>query len=314
MIELCLAFAADLLIGDPVYRLHPVRVMGQCISHGEDFLRRLVRNPYLAGFLLATFLPAAVFLLAAWIINLASRIHPLAGLLLNAVGIYTAVSVHDMRKEALRILDDLDQDLLLKARKDLSRIVGRDTTHLDQEDITRATVETTAESTLDGIVSPLFYAALGGAPLALTYKAINTLDSMIDHRTERYREFGFFAAQIDHWVNWFPARISYAIICAAAAISGQNASGAVKAGGQEMKSFTAVSDIPEAAFAGALDVRLGGLNVYQGRAEQKKILGVVDRTVGPECIERSVTLMIVAAWITLACCVAIRFILNQVLP
>ena len=194
---LLVAFLADLCVGDPVYWYHPARIMGKIIEQGEKFLRRYIYAEKLAGALLAVSFPILVFCFMWGLLFWVGKINFILAQIINILGIYTSISIHDLKKEAKQIFLDLGNKNLDKARSDLARIVGRDTAHLDEQEIVRATVETVAESTVDGIVAPLFYAALGGAPLALAYKAINTLDSMIGHMNERYRDFGFVAAELE---------------------------------------------------------------------------------------------------------------------
>jgi len=311
MIEIFLAFVADLWIGDPVYALHPVRLMGKGIEKGEAFIRRWIKNNSVGGFILAILFPFSVFGIVAGLITICYQIHVALGYLINIYGIYTAISIHDLKMEAKRIYEDLKEEDIVKARGHLSRIVGRDTSHLDEGEITRATVETVAESTVDGIIAPLFYAAIGGAPLALAYKAVNTLDSMIGHKNERYKEFGYFAAKIDDGLNWLPARLSYSFICIATILTQFNLKSAVLSGGKELRIGNSISNLPEATFAGALQIRLGGTSVYQGRVDKKPFLGSEQKTFEPKIIINSIRLMLSSAWVALGFCLLIKFFLNR---
>jgi len=311
MIELFLAFLADLRFGDPVYRFHPVKIMGGGITRSETFLRKVIKNNFLGGFCLAIFFPLGVFGIALTILYICYQIHPLLAAMMNIFGIYTTISIHDLRKEAVQIHEDLTKKCLVCARTHLARIVGRDTNKLNENEITRATVETVAESTVDGIVSPLFYAALGGAPLALAYKAINTLDSMIGHRNERYKEFGYFSAKIDDIANWLPARLSYSFICIATLLTRLNPKSAFMAGAKELKVYNSISNLPEATFAGALQIRLGGTNVYAGHSESKPYLGIEKKAYEPKLILDSIRLMLSSAWVTLVFCLMITFLIQN---
>jgi len=208
MAALLTAFFLDLWMGDPVYRYHPVRIMGAAISRGEAYLRARIKSAKLGGALLAFGLPLVVYVLAWLAIAGLFRVHFFLGWIAVVLGIYTSLSIKDLYGEAMGVYQLLKKDRLCEARQRLSRIVGRDTELLDSKDVIRGTVETVAESTLDGVVSPLFYAAIGGAPLALAYKAVNTLDSMIGHRNERYRDFGYWAAKQDEWMNGIPALLA----------------------------------------------------------------------------------------------------------
>jgi len=306
--SLVLAFLADLCFGDPQYRFHPVRIMGRIIGQGETLLRRCISYEKLAGALLALIFPSIVFLFVWFLLLWAEKIHYLLAQVINIFGIYTAISVHDLKKEANKIFEDLNSKNLEKARKDLAGIVGRDTDNLDEKEIVRATVETVAESTVDGVVAPLFYAALGGAPLALAYKAVNTLDSMIGHLNERYRDFGYVAAKQDMWMNWIPARLSYVMIaCASFVVTGRTRQAFWTGWKQGVKSG-ANSAIPEATFAGALGVQLGGCNTYYGgKMVEKHFLGKPDRPLQDSLIAESIKLMIAASWVALLICLIIHW-------
>lgn len=305
--SLVLAFLADLCFGDPQYTFHPVRIMGKMIEQGEIFLRRTISYEKLAGALLAFIFPSIVFLFVWFLLLWAEKIHYLLAQAINILGIYTAISIHDLKKEADKIFEDLDRKNLHKARKDLAGIVGRDTNYLDEKEIVRATVETVAESTVDGVIAPLFYAALGGAPLALAYKAVNTLDSMIGHLNERYRDFGFVAAKQDMLVNWIPARLSYVIIACAAFFTGRMKQAFFIGWKDGMKSGEN-SSIPEATFAGALGIRLGGQNIYYGdKVVEKPFLGTFNRPFDNILILESVKLMLVASWLTLWLCLVMNY-------
>jgi adenosylcobinamide-phosphate synthase len=303
--SLILAFLADLWFGDPRYAPHPVRVMGRAIEWGEKFLRRRVPQERLAGALLAFIFPSTVFLCVWFLISWAGRTHHLLAQTINIFGIYTAISIHDLKKEAGKISEDLRGKDVEKARKDLSGIVGRDTDNLDEKEIVRAAVETVAESAVDGIIAPLFYAAIGGAPLALAYKAVNTLDSMVGHLNERYRNFGFMAAKQDRAANWVPARLSYGIMACASFFTGRMKQ-AFFIGWKDGVKSGENSAIPEAVFAGALGVRLGGDNTYGGRLVRKPFLGRPERPLEYRVILESIRLMLITSWLTLAVCLWIQ--------
>lgn len=313
MLDLAAAFLIDLLIGDPAYPFHPVRMMGRAVEASENFLRRKPGHEKLKGAVLSLMLPAAVFISAWLVIFAASKIHPALGWTAGVLGIYSALSVHDLKKEAVRIYADLGKGDLEKARLDLSRIVGRDTQTLDKKEVLRAAIETVAESTVDGIVSPLFFAVLGGAPLALAYKAVNTLDSMIGHLNERYRDFGFFAAKQDEFWNWVPARLSYyAIGLAAFFVNGRGAEAMFTGRQDGLESGSGNGDIPEACFAGALGLRLGGPSTYQGRLVEKPYLGFPKKDFEREDLLKAVHLMTASAWICLSGAVILKFGMEKI--
>jgi len=307
MFALLLAFIADLFIGDPVYPYHPARLMGRGIEWGESFLRKTLRDERLGGTLLALCFPAFVFCLVWSFIFILTKIHFVLGWVAACFGIYSSISVHDLRKEAVRIYKDLKENNLEAARQDVARIVGRETAHLNEGEIARACIESVAENSVDGIVAPLFYAALGGAPLALAYKAVNTLDSMIGHNNERYRIFGFFAAKQDDLINWLPARLSYGLIgLASVFVTPPRAKEAFQVGWPyAMTPSYGNSPIPEATFAGALGVRLGGENLYHGKIMQTPLLGTPLEPLRAETIPKALGLMMAMAWTTLFFCLMI---------
>lgn len=263
------SYALDWAIGDPDWLPHPVRVMGWAIQRVELVLRRCGSGRHFelaAGGFVGTSMPVAAFAITAAIIRRASRHHRAFGAAVEVWLSSTCLATRDLLDEAAQVFHSLDAGDVCYARLRLARIVGRDTESLDKSEICRAVIETLAESLCDGIVAPLLYLAIGGAPLAMAYKAVNTLDSMIGHRDERYFYFGRVAARMDDAANWMPARISALLICIAA--EAMNANRGLEAGrtwlrdGSQHASPNAGQ--AEAAIAGALGVRLGGENRYQG--------------------------------------------------
>ena len=314
MPEIFLAFLLDLGVGDPVYVWHPARLIGKMIEKAEPFLRNRIYSPKQAGAVLAFALPALVWMLTAAMILSLSFIHPMLGWLFNFFGIYSALSIKDLHQEGMRIYFDLKKFDLETARKSLSRIVGRETQNLDEREVIRAGVETVAESTVDGIIAPLFFAALGGAPLALAYKAVNTLDSMIGHTNERYREFGFFAAKQDELWNWIPARLSYYLIGLASLFTGGQTRKAFAWGWKDGMNHTqgnGNSVIPEAAFAGSLGLKLGGPSIYEGCVKEKPFLGNSEKEFDQEDLIKSLKLMMMVSWLSLIGAMTFCFIIQR---
>ncbi len=264
--NIVLAYILDLLIGDPRFLPHPVKGMGQAITFLERILRKLPFNLYLSGCVLVVVLVGGTFMLAGKILSIVFQLNPFLGEAVTVFLIYTALSIRDLDKEAKEVYLALEAGDIVMARKKLSRIVGRDTGELDTDEIVRATVETVAENTVDGIISPLFFAFLGGAPLALAFKAVNTLDSMVGYKNERYARFGWASARIDDLANFIPARISAIMIPLAASIlkrRGRISFFTMVRDGK--KSFSPNAGIPEAAFSGALGIALGGITFYRGK-------------------------------------------------
>ncbi len=249
------------------------------------------RRLRLAGVVLVFLVVGGSYAATLFILKLLYFLHPWAALGGEIWLISTTVATQGLAMAAYRVLNPLKQGDLAAARLQISQIVGRDTHHMDEKDITRATIETVAENIVDGVISPLFYACLGGAPLAVAYRAVNTLDSMVGYRNEKYHAFGWAAARLDDLANYLPARLTGLVLVLAAWFSGLW-SGPGKAGCLHHKSAlhrageawrimrrdsrrhpSLNSGIPEAAVAGALRIQLGGLNYYQGKPEERARLG-----------------------------------------
>ncbi|MFN3966605.1 MAG: adenosylcobinamide-phosphate synthase CbiB [Endomicrobiia bacterium] len=266
-----IGYIMDLIFGDPQwFRLHPVRLIGKFIQKLENLL--LTGNKRFNGILIVLIVVGTTFILVSLITVLMHKIDIYLWLAVTSFFIYTSISIKDLKVESMKVYNALEEKDLQKARINLSMIVGRDTKDLNEKEIIRATVETIAENTVDGIISPIFYAFIGGAPLALAYKAINTLDSMIGYRNEKYREFGWFAAKVDDIVNFLPAVISGILIPVASLSTGKNIINSFRIVFRDgIKNL--VSGIPESAVAGALQVQLGGMNFYNSIPVSKSFLG-----------------------------------------
>lgn len=311
---LALAYGLDLIIGDPRWFPHPIRGMGWAITWGERILRSIIPWERFAGLVLVTAIVSVSYAATVWLLRLTTRYSMALGFSIAVVLLFCCLSTRDLAIESRRVLDALDADDLPLARRRVSRIVGRDTAHLDHAEVVRATLETIAESTLDGIVSPLFYFVLGGVPLAIAYKAVNTLDSMIGHRSARYIHFGSPAAKLDTWANWIPARISAAVFTIAAWLCRYRAKESWQCAFRDGHGGPVPNaGIPEAALAGALAVRLGGVNYYQGQAVRMPYMGHAERPLESQRISEAVRLMCAASlssWVmatgVLLCKVAFR--------
>ena len=287
------AFFLDLCLGDPSHG-HPVRLMGRAIVWAEPLCRRLPLSPLLAGACFASLLVLSTFALGLVVVTLAWLIHPFLGFLVECVLLFYCLSARSLAQAALEIQLLLRHGKVDMARIAVSQIVGRDVDQYDANDIARATVETVAENVVDGVLAPLFFAMLGGAPLALTYKMVNTLDSMVGYKNERYLLFGRFAARLDDAAGWLPARLGVAIICLAAAfLSGMSARQAWRTAIREGHHHSSPNaGFAEAAFAGALSRRLNGPNFYGGGLVDKPWLGANFAPVRRDDIFRACRLML----------------------
>jgi adenosylcobinamide-phosphate synthase len=267
----------DMALGDPRWLPHPVRMMGTVIQGCERLIFALCDRAFtkrVAGIVLALGLPYACFVIVHAIIRYAGHMNEILGVVTWIVLGYTTLAARDLWNHAMHVYQAMMEHGLPAARLAVSQIVGRDTTQLSEPDVVRATIESVAENTSDGIVAPLFYLALGGPSLAMAYKAINTLDSMVGYRNERYRDVGWASAKLDDVVNWIPARLTALSIIAASSLllrSGQASWLICRRDAH--KHLSPNSGWPEAAMAGALGVQLGGANAYDGRIEERAMLG-----------------------------------------
>jgi len=274
---LAAAYWIDRVVGDPRCLPHPVVGMGRCITWLEKWIRTWIKHErHLKGAgLLFPLVIAGGSYLAVWLMVEAARLlHPGFAVLLEAWFISTTIATKGLAEAGLQIYQHLRAGKLEQARFSLSMVVGRDTDQLDEPEICRGAVETVAENIVDAITAPLFYAAIGGAPLAMAYRAANTLDSMIGYRNERYRNLGWASARFDDLANFVPARLTALLLVAASWWKGLNWRGCYRIMRRDARLHPSPnSGFPEAAVAGALGVQLGGRNTYQGVPSMRARLG-----------------------------------------
>ena len=304
-------FVLDALFGDPAWLPHPVVYMGKAISKLEKFLRpRLPKTPQgelLGGAIVAFCLPVGTFLLTGLVCWGAARLHPLLGLAVQMFWCGQALAARGLVQESTNVYKELKKPDLPGARKAVSRIVGRDTAELTAEGVTEAAVETVAENASDGVIAPLLYMLIGGAPLALTYKAINTMDSMLGYKNEKYLYFGRVPAKLDDVANYIPSRLAGLLWVAAAAFTHNDAKGAWKIWRRDRRNHASPNSAQtESACAGALGVQLAGPAYYFGEYYAKPTIGDALRPVEPEDILRANRMMYVASSFALAWGCALR--------
>lgn len=308
------AFLLDALVGDPYWLPHPVRWMGREIA----FLERTLRKRFPAtpqGEKTGGFLMAALVLLTfcgctAALLYIAKRWCAPLDWVLSVVLCCYFLAARSLAAESGKVYAALRHGTLEEARAAVSMIVGRDTAQLDEAGVTRAAVETVAENTSDGVVAPLFYMALFGPVGGALYKAVNTMDSMVGYHNERYEHWGRFAARLDDVANWFPARLSGVLMCAAAALLGEDAAGARRVFRRDRLCHKSPNSAhTEAACAGALGVELGGTSFYFGKAVEKPAIGDPLRPIEPEDIRRANRLMYGTGVLMLVLCVLLDFLL-----
>lgn len=269
-----LAFLIDILIGDPLGGLHPVAIIGKLIWVMEKRLRKQGFAERLAGITLTILVVGITFLSVHTIIRLVSLFSPPIGFFVSVLFISLAISPSGLSCSAKQILEALVAEDLPKARSLVRKIVGRDTEKLANSEVIRATIESVAENVVDGVIAPLFYAFIGGAPLAFAYRAINTLDSMVGYKNTQYINFGWASAKLDDLANLIPARINLILISIAAWLCGKSPMRVWQTVLRDKKNHDSPnSGIAEAAVAGAIGIRLGGVNYYQGKSSFKGYFG-----------------------------------------
>jgi len=268
------AVVLDLVLGDPRALPHPVVAIGRMISFLEPPLRRLFPNERLAGVALLVTTVGVSYAGAALLLLAASAIAPDAGFVLGLYLAWVSLAARSLHVESGKVAKALERDDLPGARLALSYIVGRETEQLDETEIVRGAVETVAENTGDGVIAPLCYLMLGGPALAFAYKAVNTLDSMVGYKNERYLRFGWASARFDDLANFLPARLTALLMVLAAPICALSGKDAWRIMRRDCRNHSSPnSGFPEAAAAGALGVRLGGANRYFGALVEKPTIG-----------------------------------------
>lgn len=302
-------FVLDLLIGDPHFIPHPVRLIGSLISFCDKRLncdagyniseKKLNLIKYKRGVLLAFTVIFATFAISVIIIVAAYSINLYAGIIAEAVMTWQILATKCLRVESMRVYDALRTDGVDAGRMAVSMIVGRDTSVLDVAGVTRAAVETIAENTSDGVIAPMLYTAIGGPVLGFVYKAVNTMDSMLGYKNDKYMYFGRFAARLDDVVNFIPARISAYLMMAAAFIGGRQFDGknAYRIFKRDRFNHASPNSAQtESVCAGALRVQLAGDAVYFGKLVKKKYIGDGLREIEYEDIKRANRLMYITAF------------------
>lgn len=310
--SLLLACLLDAWLGDPRWVPHPVRLMGRCIVWYEAAMRRIMTQPVclrVAGVALAVGLPIGVWVVGWGLVKLAGLAHPMAGAGMEILLAYTTLAARDLADHAGAVLQALRGGRLEDARVAVSQIVGRETGSLSEAEVVRATVETVAESTADGVMAPLFFLVVGGAPLSLAFKAVSTLDSTVGHRDERYRDFGWASARLDDLANWVPARLTAGLLVLAGWVVTRRTAVARRAWHVLMrdagKHESPNSGWPEAAMAGVLHVQLGGRNVYEGTVIERPRLGEAGLPLEADHIRRALVLMVTASILAVGLAVAV---------
>lgn len=311
LLALILGFGLDLIFGDPNWLYHPICVIGNMIAFLEKKIRKIFpksERGELAGGTLEVILVCLIsFAVPFVVVRLLYRTIPAAGFLMETFWCYQLFASKSLKTESMKVYDRLKNGTIEEARYAVSMIVGRDTQSLTETGVTKAAVETIAESTSDGIIAPMFYMAIGGVPLMFLYKAINTMDSMLGYKNEKYLYFGRCAAKLDDVANFIPARISGCLMAAAAFVCGLDGKHAWKIFRRDRRNHASPNSAhTESAMAGALHVQLAGDAWYFGKLYKKPFIGDSIRPIECEDICRADRLMYGTAILGAAVCVVIK--------
>ena len=317
MIAFVCGFVLDLVFGDPHALPHPIRLIGTLIAGLEKKLLKLQmrdeKKEFYKGILLVVLVLFSTGAVAALVLVVAYWLHPVAGIVIESVMTYQILATKCLKDESMKVYQSLNEQGLEAGRVAVSMIVGRDTNVLDETGVVKAAVETVAENTSDGVIAPMLYTALGGPILGFVYKAVNTMDSMVGYKNDKYLYFGRAAAKLDDVVNFIPARISAYLMIAAAYIGGKAFDGkqAYRIYKRDRRNHASPNSAQtESVCAGALGIQLAGDASYFGKVVKKPYIGDAHRAVEREDIVRVNRLMYVTAVISEVLCLVIMFVSN----
>lgn len=311
--DIVIAFLIDCILGDPYNFPHPVRFIGKYIKLFENKVfnktRTKIELKYFYGVLLTISTVGLTFILTVLILQIAKSINIYLFYILNIIILWTTIAPKCLAQEGYKVYKPLKDDNIELARNRISFLVSRDTENLSKSQICRATVETILENISDGVIAPLFYSFIGGAPLAMAYKAVNTLDSMVGYRNDKYETLGFFSAKLDDCLNFIPSRLSGILIIISAFCLKYDYRNALKIFIRDRKKHESPNSAhPESAGAGALSIQLGGATSYFGEIHNKPYIGDNIKQIMPNDILKSIKLLYISTiiLILIGICIQIR--------
>lgn len=300
----------DLILGDPYNFPHPIRLIGNLITYTEKLLRKLFKNELLSGILILVIVTGFSVIISMLVLKIAYKIHLIVGIIVESIMCYQMLATKCLKDESMKVYQSLKDGNLELSRKNVSMIVGRDTKNLDITGVTKATVETIAENTSDGIIAPMLYMALFGAVGGFFYKSVNTLDSMIGYKNDKYLYFGRTSAKTDDVLNYIPSRISAIIVILASAILKLDYKSAFKIWKRDCRNHPSPNSAQtESAYAGALNVQLAGDMYYFGKLYHKQTIGDNIRPIQIEDIKTSNKILYTTSFIGLILSVIVRCII-----
>lgn len=313
ILPLLIGYLLDLTFGDPYNLPHPIRFIGMLISKSETFLRNIFPKNSKGELVGGAFMPIIVVglstIISLIIIKISYKINLILGIVVESIICYQMLATKCLKDESMKVYKSLKDNDLTLARKNVSMIVGRDTQNLDVTGITKATVETIAENTSDGIVAPMIYMALFGAVGGVFYKSVNTLDSMIGYKNDKYLYFGRISAKLDDILNYIPSRVSAIFVIVATFFLNLDYKSAFRIWKRDCRNHPSPNSAQtESAFAGALNVQLAGDMYYFGKLYHKKTIGDNTRPIQIEDIKISNNILYLTSFISLMCCLLVRCI------
>jgi len=308
MIQIVVGYTLDLILGDPYFLYHPVRLIGHLINFLDKRLNQ-GQHRKLKGLLLLIIVSGVSFIVPFLILLAVSKVHITLGILLESIMIYQIFATKCLDVETRKVYDALKKGDINEARKYISYLVSRDTNAMSEEDIIKASVETIAENLGDGVIAPMIYVFIGGAPLGWYYKSVNTLDSMVGYKNEKYSDFGYFSAKWDDVLNYIPARLTSIFILIAGFILRYNLSEAFRILKRDKRNHSSPnSAYPEAAAAGLLGIQLGGKATYFGVTSMKATMGDPSKAIEVDDLKRMKYLLYTTSLVGMVLLLSVKWI------